>query len=108
MTAGDWQCGIQNMDAAIARLKVMQPMINDQGNMMNLLWPSGSRDRPGPGSHKPVASRLRVKKGSPISPRQQGRKNFRASSRTPSRLCPAGDGPWLMLVGSRSVASCAF
>lgn len=37
MTTGDWQCGAQNMDAAIARLKVMQPLINDQGNMINML-----------------------------------------------------------------------
>lgn len=36
MTAGDWQCGVHNMDAAIARLKDLQPLINDQGNMLNL------------------------------------------------------------------------
>lgn len=49
MTAGDWQCGIQNMDAAIARLKVMQPMINDQGNMMNLLLAKRQSGSPRPG-----------------------------------------------------------
>jgi hypothetical protein len=49
MTAGDWQCGVQNMDAAIARLKIMQPLINDRGNMMNLLVSKRQSGSPKPG-----------------------------------------------------------
>ncbi len=37
MTGGDWQCGVQNFDDAIARLQIIQPMINDQDNMMSFL-----------------------------------------------------------------------
>ena len=49
MTAGDWQCGVHNMDAAIARLKVMQPLINDRGNMMNLFVAKRQSGSPKPG-----------------------------------------------------------
>lgn len=49
MAAGDWQCGIQNMDDAISRLKAMQPLLNDQGNMMNLLVAKRQSVSPKPG-----------------------------------------------------------
>lgn len=49
MMAGDWQCGVQNMDAAIDRLKELQPIINDQGNMMNLFLVKRNSLQPKPG-----------------------------------------------------------
>lgn len=36
MMGGDWKCGVDNMDAAIERLKALQPMINDRGNTLSM------------------------------------------------------------------------
>lgn len=49
MTVGDWQCGVQNMDAAIARMKALQPLLNDQGNTINLFMSKRQSLLPKPG-----------------------------------------------------------